>query len=237
MTRTIYLNRDGVSIRPGLNDSRRNISAVAIGPTEVIGWNPSDTLWHETTVCLRNMFSRYDVTFVELDPSPEPHVEAVFGGHPSQFGRPDTTGGLATLSSTCAVIENSMVFVFADQFVQRAQFVCESMAQEIAHAYGLDHMLLATDPMSYLPPIGKRTFQDELAACGETVARPCGVSTVPCSDMQNSHAMLLDRLGPGTGEIIELEPEPVPPAEGCSTVEPSSLFAVLAITALLRGRR
>lgn len=235
MTRTIYLNRDGVSITRGWNDSRRDVSALALGPTDIAGWDTNETLWHETTVCLRNMFSRYDVTFVELDPSPAPHVEAVFGGHPSQFDRPATTGGLASLSTTCDIIENAMVFTFADVFVQRAQFVCETMAQEIAHAYGLDHTLLATDPMSYLPPIGKRTFQDEEAACGETTARPCGPSA--CSEMQNSHAMLLAQLGPGTGEIIELEPEPEPtpaPAPGCSTTEGSPFALLLIATLLLR---
>jgi len=237
MTRTIYLNRDGVSITRGWNDSRRNVSAVAPGPVDVPAWDASETLWHETTVCLRNMFARYDVVFVELDPSPAPHVEAVFGGDPSQFGRPATTNGLASLSTTCDVIENAIVFTFTDVLAPRGQVVCETMAQEIAHAYGLDHTLLAADPMSYMKFLGKRAFQDELTVCGETTARPCGFDPTPCRAMQNSHGLLLERLGPGTGEIIEIDPELEPePAEGCAATGGSPLALILTATLLLRKR-
>jgi MYXO-CTERM domain-containing protein len=76
------------------------------------------------------------------------------------------------------------------------------MAQEIAHSYGLDHELVASDPMSYLSFAGKRTFQDVAAPCGETTARACGIGGSTCRDSQNSYALLMERIGAaGTGDI------------------------------------
>ena len=93
------------------------------------------------------------------------------------------------------------------------------MAQEIAHSYGLDHELLAPDPMSYLPYSGHRTFQDQVASCGESTPRPCA-----CGPTQSSYQLLLERLGAaGTGDIDAPSLAITAPSDG-AVVEPGFLI-------------
>jgi len=69
------------------------------------------------------------------------------------------------------------------------------MSQEIAHSYGLDHELLASDPMTYLGYTGERAFQDQTVSCGEFSPRSCGISGIVCRPNQNSVQLLYQRVG------------------------------------------
>jgi hypothetical protein len=152
------------------------------------------------------MFARFDLTITETDPQNEPHIEAVFGGSPGQLGFGPQVAGVAPFSITCRTVENAIVITFADAIPQVAQVACEVMSQEIAHTFGLDHELLAPDPMTYLAYTGTRSFQDQLADCGELSARPCGLPDRPsCRDRQNSVELLRERAG------AEGEDDGVPP--------------------------
>jgi MYXO-CTERM domain-containing protein len=196
-SRTIYLNRNGVTLTPGVNDSRANTSSLITQPAEIPAWNASASLWADTVSCLRDTFAPFDVTVTETDPGATPHIEAVFGGHAALLGLPVNAAGVSPMRTDCGVIENSIVFTFADAIPQKAEVACAVMAQEIAHSYGLDHELLAPDPMSYLPYSGQRAFQDQVASCGESTPRPCA-----CGPNQSSYQVLLARLGAaGTGDI------------------------------------
>jgi uncharacterized protein (TIGR03382 family) len=87
------------------------------------------------------------------------------------------------------------VFTFTNAFTFSSREACEIMAQEVAHSYGLDHQLLASDPMTYLSYTGNRSFQDQAVSCGESTARPCGINGSVCRPNQNSVALLRERLG------------------------------------------
>jgi len=202
-SRTIYLNRNGVTVMPGGNNSAQNRSSVTTQLAAIPAWNVSEPMWRDTVQCLETMFAPFDVTFTETDPGANvPHIEAVFGGSPELLGLPPRIGGVSPLSTSCSVVESSMVFTFTSVIPQNARVACEIQAQEIAHSFGLDHELLASDPMTYLRFDGERAFQNELAACGETAGRPCGINGSTCRDKQNSYAILLDRLGPaGAGDL------------------------------------
>jgi hypothetical protein len=141
------------------------------------------------------MWSRFDVAITDEDPGATPHIEAVFARSPADVGITDYIGGVSPFSSNCSVIESSIVFAFTDNLPKRPRVICEVMSQEIAHSYGLDHELLAADPMTYLSYAGERAFQDQDAACGETTARPCGIAGNTCRATQNSVQLLLARLG------------------------------------------
>lgn len=245
LSKVIYLNRSGVSVTPGSSDSRINRTSVTDQPATIPAWHVTDEVWADTVTCLQTMFLPFDVELTEIDPGMTPHIEAVFGGSPSLFGLGSRTAGVAPLSTTCAVVENAMVFTFTDILVNKAQVVCETMSQEIAHAYGLDHEMLESDPMSYLKHNGNRTFQDVTASCGETSARPCGIGATSCRAEQNSYAILLERLG-ATGE----EPEPIVPPKaddpsadptevGCNSGGQRSggLTALALVGVMLRRRR
>jgi hypothetical protein len=258
-SRLVYLNHGGVTLKPGTNDSRANTSSLVSAQSSIPAWQPTPTLWSETVACLRNIYSPYDVTFTETDPGQVMHIEAVFGGAAPMLGLSVHAGGVAPFSVSCKAIENSIVFAFTDDLPQSSKVICEVMAQEIAHSYGLDHELLASDPMTYLSYAGARTFQNVTAECGETTPRPCGVSGYPsCRANQNSHALLLERLG-AVGTVDPEEPdmteEPAgsgsgsdagdePPddtvdsaAMGCSSGRGAGWFVALIGLAFIRRRR
>ena len=207
-SRTIYLNKNGVTLQPAaVNDARQDRSTIATQPTIIPPWAVDATTWNATVTCLREIFAPFAVKIVTSDPGAELHLEAVFGGEPTLLGLPRTVAGVSPFTTSCSIIESSMVFVFTAALPVSARGVCEIMAQEIAHSYGLDHELLAADPMTYLPYQGKRWFQEQLAPCGEYTARPCGIGTSSCRATQSSLLLLRQRLGvadavPPQGSLI-----------------------------------
>jgi hypothetical protein len=194
-SRLVFMNKGGVTLNPGSNDARINRSTVVNATTSLAGWNPNATTWSETMSCMRGLFSRWDIAFVDTDPGNVPHIEAVFGGTPEQVGLDPGVAGVSPFTTDCSIIENSIVFTFTQGFSFSSREACEIMAQEIAHSYGLDHELLAADPMTYLPYTGNRSFQDVAAQCGESEPRTCGIAGNVCRATQNSVQLLRDRLG------------------------------------------
>jgi hypothetical protein len=247
VSRTIYLNRTGITVRPGTSDARTNRSSLVAANATIPAWNRSEALWAETVTCLRDMYAPFDVTITETDPGDASHIEAVFGGSGPQLHLP-RAGGVSPMSTRCNVVENAIVFIFTEDLPETSKAICEVAAQEIAHSYGLDHELLASDPMTYLSYSGTRSFQDTLADCGETSARACGVpGYASCRGQQNSVALLLERLGPARGQTDPAaqatpagsDPDAVDDASaGCSASGHSSWFGVLLVLGIgWRSRR
>lgn len=211
-SRTIYLNKNGVTLQPAaVNDARSNRSTIAEKITTIPPWAIDAAAWSATVGCVRELFAPFAVTIVTEDPGSAPHLEAVFGGTPALLGLPTNIAGISPFTSSCSVIESSMVFVFTQSFTASPRTYCEVMAQELAHSYGLDHELLASDPMTYLSFDGKRAFQETLAPCGEYAERPCGIGAVSCRAKQSSLLLLRERLGvsdavPPKGAILAPTP-------------------------------
>ncbi len=206
VSRTIYLNRSGITVMPGASDARTNHSSLVTAKATIPEWNRSETLWTETVSCLRDIYAPFDVEITETDPGDAPHIEAVFGGSGPLLKLP-RAGGVSPMSTRCNVVEHSIVFIFTEDLPESSKTICEVAAQEIAHSYGLDHELLASDPMTYLSYAGKRAFQDTLADCGEVSARACGVpGYASCRAKQNSYELLLERLGPAQEQPDPDEP-------------------------------
>jgi MYXO-CTERM domain-containing protein len=237
-SRTIFLNRDGAILRPGDNDARLSTSSIVKQPTRLTPWDIDDDTWDETVACVRELYARFDVTVTDDDPGDVPHIAAVFGGHPSDVGLPDNVAGVSPFTTDCGVIENSVVFTFTDVLPDDPRVMCEVMAQEIAHSFGADHELLAEDPMTYLDYAGERSFQDELASCGEDFPRPCGIDSYVCSKKQNSVQLLASRLGlRGTGAPGASETTAEPGVGSCQTSGSAGAPLALALAGLLLGRR
>lgn len=196
-SKVVYLNRGGITLTPGDNDSRTNKSTLAKQPTQIPAWNTSDATWQATVSCVKELFAPFDITIVTVDPGPSvQHIEAVFGGGPALLGMDNTVTGVAPFKSDCSILENAIVFAFTSNMPQDARMACEVQAQEIAHAYGLDHERLPHDPMTYMRYDGNRSFQNQLAECGEDKARMCGVANAAsCRGKQNSVQLLFERLG------------------------------------------
>jgi hypothetical protein len=195
-SRIIYLNHTGALLRPGDNDARTNYSSIVSQQTQIPAWNTDAQTWSDTVACFRDLWSRFDVQVVDQDPGNVPHIEAIFGGTPTQVGLPSNVGGVSPFTTDCSIIENSIVFTFTGAIPNiTSREACEIMAQEVAHSYGLDHELLASDPMTYLTYNGNRAFQDQTASCGEYQSRQCGINGSVCRANQNSVQLLLARVG------------------------------------------
>jgi len=196
VSKTIYLNYNTVTLSPGNNDSRTNRSTIAGQQTTLQGWTASATTKAATTACMKELFAPFDVTVTDVEPpSSTNYVEAIFGGSPTQLGLPNNVAGVSPFTTDCSIIENSIVFTFTQVIPENARLACEIMAQEVAHSYGLDHELLASDPMTYLDFQGNRAFQNQVVSCGEFSARSCGINGSVCRANQNSVALLTERLG------------------------------------------
>lgn len=197
-SRSIYVHRAGGVLSPGGNDSRTDRSALVQVPTEMPGWDTDDATWAETMSCLHEIWAPFNIEVTDVDPEDTPHMEVWIGGTPDLIDMPSNVGGVSPMRLDCGVIENSVVFAFPSVLDDDPRTICEATSQEIGHSFGLDHELLPSDPMTYLPFDGERSFQDKTVSCGEHEARPCGLSGHVCGPDQNSFATLLDRIGPAT---------------------------------------
>jgi uncharacterized protein (TIGR03382 family) len=193
----IYMNREGGTYSPGGNDARTNLSSLVQRPTVIPAWNVSDAGWAEVMSCVRDLFEPFDVEITDVDPGRNvPHIESIVAGDPADLSLDPGVGGVSPFTESCSVIPNSIVYTFAEVFGNDFETICEVVAQEAAHSFGLDHQFLAADPMAYLPFDGLRTFQDRDVECGEFAARACGLpNRRVCSQTQNSFEMLSERIG------------------------------------------
>ncbi len=236
-SRVIYLAHDGVTVTPGDNDSQAQRSSLARAAITVPAWGVKAEVWSETVACVKAVYAPFAVTVTDVDPGDEPHIEAIFGGSPALFGMGTNVAGVSPFTADCAIIPSSIVYTFTDIIGDDSHAACQIAAQEIAHSYGLDHELLASDPMTYLPFTGDRAFADQTVACGEYTARPCGIEGSTCRANQNSVALLEARVGAaGTAPTTAADPTGALDG-GCSTAGGGGVGLVLLLAGLRRSRR
>lgn len=205
----IYLNRFGGSYTCGNDDSATNRSSVICGGDsgDIGSFSGSDNQWNFVRDCVSDMFAPFNVYVTDLEPTGVDYVEAVVGGVPQDAGMPNGVGGVAPFS--CGLIPNGIVYAFSDVYGNDMQGVCETVAQEVAHAFGLDHQFLCEDPMTYLGGCGDKSFQDVYAQCGEFEPRECQCTgTDGDASTQNSVQEMLQTLGASDGT-----PPPPPPVD------------------------
>lgn len=192
----IYLNRckGGCTISPGREDSRTNTSGIIGGTVNVSEWNKGDAEWEALVACVSAMYDPFDVRITDVDPgSSVEHFEAIVAGTSSELGMSSNIGGVAPFRG-CNTINNAITYSFANSTFYRngIDSICETVAQETAHAFGMDHQYLCSDPMTYLQPCGYKWFNDVDSRCGEYEPSNCS-----CSATQNSYQTLLSEFGPG----------------------------------------
>jgi len=215
----IYLNSIGGLFLPGTNDARLNTSSLIDDPVWIPPFLGPSSQWNELVGCIEDQFAGFHVQITDEDPGLVPHYEAVVAGDPADLGQPDHIGGLSPFRLDCGVIDNSLVFIFAELFEDDTDRLCDIVAQEIAHSFGLDHQMNCDDPMSYLGGCGVKRFRNEDAECGEYEARPCACG----QETQNSKRTLAKYLGDSLAPSLEI----MTPEDG-ATVNPSFYIDVRA---------
>ncbi len=192
----IYLNRckGGCSISPGNNDSRTNRSSIIRSTANIPEWNKGDEEWEALVNCVSAMYDPFDIVITDVDPGQSvEHFEAIVAGTAASIGANPNIGGIAPFS--CGIINNAITFSFANAsfYANGIDGICETVAQETAHAFGLEHEFLCSDPMTYLQPCGYKWFNDVGADCGEYEPTACQCT----GGRQNSYQRLSSHFGLG----------------------------------------
>lgn len=191
-SRILFLNRckDGCTLSPsGSDDSRSNKSSIVPSTTTISPFPYGDDSWRRVVDCVKSMYRDFDMEITDQDPGSTPHYEAIVAGRPTDLGMNPNVGGVAPFA--CGVIDNAITFTFAEMLGNSPQRICEVIAQESAHGFGLDHVLLCEDPMTYTSGCGTKCFQNTASDCGEQNARRCYCG----GREQNSWQRLADLFG------------------------------------------
>jgi hypothetical protein len=217
----IFLNRcvGGCTITPGSNDARENTSTIVSQTSVFTEFAYGDEVWQEVLDCVREVYAPFDVEITDQDPGELFHHEAIVAGTAAEAGLPPQTGGVAPLAGDCRAINNVISFSFANQTNGNVAEICWTVAQETAHAFGLDHEYACSDPMTYIPGCGVKYFRDVSFDCGENGARICQCG----GNKQNSHRKLLNVFGAGAG-ANEPSVEIQLPEDGSTVEHGSGIF-------------
>ena len=191
----IYLNPcwGNCTINRGYpDDSRSNKSSIPRASTSTVSeFRFGQETFDAVAACVRDMYEPFNIEIVTEDPGNAPHFEAIVAGTPDEVGMGNNVGGVSPFS--CDIIDNAITYTFANIYGGSVQQICEVIAQETAHAFGLEHEYLCEDPMTYLSGCGAKTFHDVDAQCGEYSARACYCG----GSSQNSVQMITAEFGPG----------------------------------------
>jgi hypothetical protein len=192
--RVIYLHRGPLALTGGADASHHNRSSVVFssGLKDVAmpGFSGPDRTWREVVRCVRTQFAPFAVEVTDVRPEKPGYALVAIGGSPNDLKVDNQRiTGLAPFSG--GVVPDPVVFAFSKAMRNRVRAICETVAMEVAHAYGLDHTRHCPDVMSYGGDCGAKTFVDRDAACGERADRVCASG----QPIQNSFKMMEAVLG------------------------------------------
>jgi uncharacterized protein (TIGR03382 family) len=198
----IFMNRcpGGCTVRTGYPDSRTDTSDIPDAPSALSAWSRSDATWNQVMACMQTTFEAFNVQITDVDPGTTPHMEIMIAGTGGQLGLP--SGVLGVADNVCSNIgqctsfsANTLVFVFANDSYYNSRGaldICATAAQEIAHTWALDHVVDATDPMTYNLYSGQRMFKDA-QKCGSDCwygQSPFGLTCSGNNDRTSTHTCM-----------------------------------------------
>lgn len=206
----VFLDFDGAEVSPGTcSDVARACSFIARCDAHVPAFDGDASLRAAVTARVRALFRRYDVEVVAEAPDKAPFVMCIVGGRPSDLCREsEGTAGIAPLDCDNRN-DNDVVFAFSDVIGPDVDALAGTIAQEVAHAYGLGHSDEPADVMFPQLTGGVTGFLDRELGSSDS-------SFCPDVRRQNSHRLLLEVLGPSprtdpvaaTGPLRFVEPSP-----------------------------
>jgi len=169
----IFLNRcaSGCLVRFGQSDSINDTWQLNVGSGTLQPFQYGDTAWGQVVACVRDVFSPFNVQITDVDPGTAAHFEIMIAGRPADLGFGSGIGGIAPFDCSQSYIPNALVFDFANVWQGNVDEICATAAQEIAHAWTMDHVTEPSDPMTYNPYSGVRYFKDGVL-CGSDCINP-----------------------------------------------------------------
>jgi hypothetical protein len=168
----------------------------SVSPYPAFAWPGIDTeearrqLVHDLTEQINDAFRAYNVVVTTTRPAGGHYTMVMIGGSPALFAMDPRVAGVAYMDCENRQAAN-VVFAFPGPLGASAHGLFSTIAQEAAHAFGLQH---SSDPNDIMYPrvdLAQRGFLDRESV----VASPkfCG------ADTQNSHRRLLQLLGAWPG--------------------------------------
>jgi MYXO-CTERM domain-containing protein len=229
---TLFLNRcpSGCTVKPGGSNSITD--SWGIGSTRTLTAFPyGDQAWADVVACVKDVMSPYVINVTDTDPGTAKHFEIMIAGKGTDLSSSWTNvGGIAPGGTPCSsYADNALVFAFAKSYGDNTNNTCDdacvnelcaTAAQEIGHTWKtMDHVRLASDPMTYFGFAGRRYYQNEAAQCGSDCVdgvSPYGETctgtnsqshTCTCGGQtQNSYEQIksLFGLGPGSPPTVKI---------------------------------
>jgi hypothetical protein len=199
-TEVLYLNfSDGTENvgKAEVDDATRNASMMgAVAPYPAFAWPGMDDaearrdLVAELTRQIDEAFAPYDIVVTSTRPAAGRYTMVMVGGDPALFEMDPRVAGVAFMDCDNHQSGN-VVFAFPATLGGSMHGLFTTIAQEAAHALGLQH---SSDPNDLMYPrvdLSQRSFQDRESP----VASPkyCDGTT------QNSHRRLLELVGAWKG--------------------------------------
>ncbi len=215
----LYLNPcmpNGCMVKTGATDSRVDTSDIGNGTLSAYPWGM--TKWNSVKTCVQGVMSRFNITVTDVDPGTADHFEVMVAGSACQILQGTLgsscggVGGIADFAFGGSYIPDALVFDFTESWGGSVTEDCATISQEIAHAWGLDHTIENTDPMTYNSLQTPLAYQDG-AICGSDCQNtasgcidpynnaPCTGSCGTLGNSQATHAC----LGTGTSTQDEVK--------------------------------
>jgi hypothetical protein len=145
---------------------------------------------------VHEVFLPYNVLITLTRPAAGPYTMVMIGGRPRDINLGLDVAGVAFMDCTDAQPSN-LVFAFAEVLRGNEQGLVATIAQEAAHAFGLEHTDRPEDLMHpMVDPRQSRFLDEEMPLLGDRI---CGRTT------QNSHRRLLELVGawPGVSKPLD----------------------------------
>jgi uncharacterized protein (TIGR03382 family) len=208
-THTIFLNRcaSGCTVRVGSSNSINDTWPINANSV-LTPFMYSDAVWTQVVSCVKTVFAPFDVTITDVDPGSAAHFEVMVAGRPADVGMASNIGGIAPFNCSSQFISNALVFDFANVWQGNVNEICSTAAQEIAHAWTMDHVTEPSDPMTYNSYSGMRLFKDGVqcgsdcvngqAPFGQTCSGQNHTCTCSGNNIQNDVQIITALFGAGT---------------------------------------
>jgi hypothetical protein len=177
---TLFLNNcqpNGCVVTRGQTNATTDRSDIAQGT--VTAFNQSASIWTSVVSCMQTVMSPFDLTVTDQRPASGDYFEIMIAGTSTDVGGSSDVGAYAdaqcSAPGTCdgPYRPDALVFAFANEsyYANKPNVICGTAAQAIALTWTLDHVVDASDVMSYNAYSGVQAFHDGEARSSVRLSR------------------------------------------------------------------
>jgi hypothetical protein len=224
---TVFINYDGGHLSGGDDSALDQLSCIN-GGFDHPAFFGSRALADQVTEQVRAILAPFAVRVVdERPPEHLPYTMVMMGGLPQSLGFPAGVGGYACVIDCGDALSRETVLVFAET-IREPRELAQTVVHEVAHSWGLDHVLASELIMNPTTSGAERMLGDGCTALDEPADADCLEQHAMFCDapsMQDSVAELLAVRGPSEPDLAPPIVEIVSPRAGARVV-PGELVRV-----------